>query len=162
MTDFSRSVQPSTSSNEVKIAEVKELVTENRHSSLREIASELSVSHELIRTISIDCLCMKRVPARLVPKDLNFLKKLIEYHLTTTVFTYYGSGRLFSFSKAQITTSRYPFSVDMRHKRESRRELKSIPRNAFEKCFDDWIIRWHKCIISGGAYFEGDKINLDE
>ena len=34
--------------------------------------------------------------------------------------------------------------------------------NAFEKCFDDWIIPWHKCIISGGAYFEGDKINLDE
>ena len=44
----------------------------------------------------------------------------------------------------------------------SRRELKSIPENTFEKCFDDWIIRWHKCIISGGTYFEGDKINVDE
>ena len=44
----------------------------------------------------------------------------------------------------------------------SRRELKSIPEIAFKKCFDDWIIRWHKCIISGGAYFEGDKINVDE
>ena len=43
-----------------------------------------------------------------------------------------------------------------------RRELKSIPENTFKKCFDDWIIRWHKCIISGGAYFEGDKINFDE
>ena len=42
------------------------------------------------------------------------------------------------------------------------RELKSIPANAFKKCFDDWIIRWHKCIISGAAYFEGGKINLDE
>ena len=46
-------------------------------------------------------------------------------------------------------------------KENSRRELKSIPVNAFKKCFDGWIIRWHKCIISGGAYFEGDKINLD-
>ena len=43
-----------------------------------------------------------------------------------------------------------------------RRELKSIPENAFKKCFDDWIICWHKCTISGGAYFEGDKINFDE
>ena len=37
--------------------------------------------------------------------------------------------------------------------------MKSIPENSFKKCFHDWIIRWHKCIISGGAYFEGDKIN---
>ena len=43
-------------------------------------------------------------------------------------------------------------------KENSRRELKSIPENAFKKCFEDWIIRWHECIISGRAYFEGDKI----
>ena len=47
-------------------------------------------------------------------------------------------------------------------KENPRRELKSIPENAFKKCFGAWIIRWHKCIISGGAYFAGDKINLDE
>ena len=47
-------------------------------------------------------------------------------------------------------------------KENSRREVKSIRENAFKKCFDDWIIRWHNSIISGGAYFEGDKINLDE
>ena len=75
------------------------MVTENRHLSLREIAADFSVSHELIRTILNDCLGMK---------------------------------------------------------------LKSIPENAFKKCFDEWIIRWHKCIISRGAYFEGDKINLDK
>ena len=42
-------------------------------------------------------------------------------------------------------------------KENSRRELKSIPENAFKKYFDDWIVRWHKCIISRGPYFEGDK-----
>ena len=42
---------------------MKEMVTENRHSSLREIATELSVSHESIRTILNDCLGMKRVAA---------------------------------------------------------------------------------------------------
>ena len=47
-------------------------------------------------------------------------------------------------------------------KENSRRELKSIPENTLKKCFDEWIICWHKCIISGGAYFESDKINLDE
>ena len=47
-------------------------------------------------------------------------------------------------------------------KEYSRRELKSILENAFKKGFDDWIICWHKCFISGGAYFEDDKMNLDE
>ena len=47
-------------------------------------------------------------------------------------------------------------------KENSRRKLKLILEKAFKKCFDDWIIRWNKCIISEGAYFESDKINLDE
>lgn len=46
-------------------------------------------------------------------------------------------------------------------KQNSQKELKAIPERAYNKCFDDWIIRWHKCIASNGAYFEGDKINLD-
>ena len=66
--DLPRSGQPSTSSNKVSIAKVKEMATENRHLSSRQIAAK----------------------------------------------NYY------------------------------------------------WVIRWHKCIISEGAYFKGDKINLDK
>jgi hypothetical protein len=51
MEDLPRSVMPSTSATEVIIAKVKEIVTENRHSTLRGIAAEISVSHESIRTI---------------------------------------------------------------------------------------------------------------
>ena len=67
---------PSTSSTEVNIAKVKQMVTENRHLSLREVATELSVSHESICTTLNKCLGMKHVAAQLVPKDLNFLRKL--------------------------------------------------------------------------------------
>ena len=56
--------QPSTFSTEVNIAKEKEIVTENRHLSLREIAADLSVSRESIRTILNDCLGIKRVAAR--------------------------------------------------------------------------------------------------
>ena len=80
MEDLPRSGRPSTSSNEnVKrrdFAKGKEMVTDTRHSSLREIIAELSVSHESIRTILNDFLGMKRFTARLVPKHLNFLQKL--------------------------------------------------------------------------------------
>ena len=74
--ELPRSGRPSTSSTEVNIAKVKKMVTQNRHSSSREIAAELSVSLESIRIILNNCLSMKRVAARLVPKDLNFLQKL--------------------------------------------------------------------------------------
>ena len=69
MEDFPHSGRPSTSSTEVKIAKVKEMVTENRHLSLREIAAELSLRRESSRTVLNDCLDMKLVAARLVPKD---------------------------------------------------------------------------------------------
>ena len=69
MEDLPRSGRPSTSSTEVNIAKVKEMVTENRHLNFREIAAEHYVSHESIRTILNDCLGIKRVAARLVPKD---------------------------------------------------------------------------------------------
>ena len=63
--DLPRSSRPSTSSTEVDVVKVKEMVTENRYLSLREIAAELSVSHKSIRIILNDCLGMKRVaPAR--------------------------------------------------------------------------------------------------
>ena len=74
--DLPCSGQPSTSLTEVNIAKVKEMVTENRHLSLRKIAAELSVSHKSIYTILNDCLDMKRVAVRLVLKDLNFIQKL--------------------------------------------------------------------------------------
>ncbi|KAG5308728.1 MOS1T transposase, partial [Pseudoatta argentina] len=42
-------------------------------------------------------------------------------------------------------------------KRASKEELNKITKNDFLKCFEDWKKRWHKCIISDGDYFEGDK-----
>ena len=44
MEDLARSSRPTTFSTEVNIAKVKDMVTENRQLSLREIAAELSVS----------------------------------------------------------------------------------------------------------------------
>lgn len=300
--DLPRSGRPSTSSTEVNIDKVKEMVIENRHFSLREIAAELTVSHESIRTILRDCLGMERVAARLVPKDLNFLQKLNRVKVAEDMLERVNSDPTFikriitgdetwvyefdmqtsqqasewrlptepkpkkprqSRSKVKVMLTVFfdcrgvvhseflpegqtvnkeyylgvmrrlreqirrkrpdlwktnswilhhdnapshkaiivkefltknstniieqpPYSPDMAPadfflfpklklplrgtrfqsiediKENSRRELKSISENAFKKCFDDWIIRWHKCIISKGAYFEGDTINLNE
>ena len=150
---------------EVDIAKVKEMVSENRRLSLREIAAELSVSHGSFRTILNDCLGMKRVAVRLVPIDLNFLQKLncVKAKNSTNIIEQppyspdMAPTDFCLFPKLKLPLRGTLFQSIENIKKNSRRELKSIPENAFKKCFDDWIIRWHKCIISGGAYFEGDK-----
>ncbi len=38
--------------------------------------------------------------------------------------------------------------------------LWSIPKSDFKRCYDDWLLRLWKCIVTQGEYFEGDKINL--
>ncbi|UYV61504.1 hypothetical protein LAZ67_1005082 [Cordylochernes scorpioides] len=47
-------------------------------------------------------------------------------------------------------------------KTASKEELKKIFKNDFLKFFEDCKNRWHKCIISHGDYFEGDKIGIHE
>lgn len=47
-------------------------------------------------------------------------------------------------------------------KENSQKELKAIPKSAYEKCFEDWKKRWNMCIACDGDYFEGNKINIDE
>ena len=34
-------------------------------------------------------------------------------------------------------------------------ELKKIPENAFQECFESWKKRMHKCLQVEGDYFEG-------
>ena len=39
---------------------------------------------------------------------------------------------------------------------------KAIPKSAYQKSFEYWKKRWHKCILSRGDYFEGDRIDIDK
>ena len=131
-----RSSRPSRSSTEVNITKVKEMVTDNCHLSLREIAPERSVSHESIHTTLKDfwkenswILHHDNAPSHKAIIVNKFLAiKTQRNHWTTTVFTLYGSGRIFSLYKTQITISRHPFSVDRRHKREFMARTEVDPR----------------------------------
>jgi len=39
---------------------------------------------------------------------------------------------------------------------KSKTALIAIPTIEFQKCFESWIKRWHKCIAIDGEYFEGE------
>ena len=44
----------------------------------------------------------------------------------------------------------------------SQQVLNDISKHKYERCFQDWIKRWHLYIDSYGEYFQGDKYNFDE
>ena len=133
------------------------------------VGHQFPVSHEPIRTILNDCLGMKRVTARLVPEDLNFIRNFnrIKAKNSTNIIEQpqyspdMAPADCFLFPKLKLPLRGARFQSIEDIKKNSRRVLKSVPENAFKKCFNDWIIGWNKCIISGGAHFGGDKINLD-
>ena len=68
----------------------------------------------------------------------------------------------FLFPKIKRTLNGHRFTAIDDIKSASLKELKAIPKIEFEKRFEDWKKRWHKCIISNGDYFEGNNINVDE
>ena len=45
-------------------------------------------------------------------------------------------------------------------KQETAMVLKSFTENDFQACFQSWQRRWHRCIASGGEYFEGDHVDV--
>ncbi|UYV82490.1 hypothetical protein LAZ67_21002496 [Cordylochernes scorpioides] len=65
---------------------------------------------------------------------------------------------LFPKLKRPMTGRRYATLDEI--KTASKEELKKILKNDFLKCVEDCEDRWHKCIISHGVYFEGDKIGF--
>ena len=70
-----RASRPSISVNDDNIEKVKKIVLENRRVGIREVAETLNISYGSTEHIVIHDLGMKRVAARLVPNDLNFLQK---------------------------------------------------------------------------------------
>ena len=50
-----------------------------------------------------------------------------------------------------------PYSPDLAPCNFSLKELKAIPAEAYKKCMENWINRWHACIGSKRAYFEGES-----
>ena len=65
------------------------------------------------------------------------------------------------FPKRKIPLRGHGFDTIEEIQAESKKALKAIPEIKFNKCFDDWKKRCHKCIISGEDYFEKDEIDLD-
>lgn len=62
---------------------------------------------------------------------------------------------LFSRLKKPLRGKRFDSTEEIKQK--SKDALLGIPKIEFEKAFQNWITRWHRCIEVNGEYFEGDN-----
>ena len=168
--DDERPGRPSTSTTDENVEKVKEMVMNDRRITIREVADDVGISIGSCHEIFSNVLGMKRVAAKFVPKLLNFEQKQRRMEVAQESLTMpqppYSPDMapcdFFLFPKIKRTLKGRRFTAIDDIKSASLKELKAIPKIEFEKCFEDWKKRWHKCIISNGDYFEGDNINVDE
>jgi response regulator of citrate/malate metabolism len=70
VTDEERSGQPATSRTEESIAKVCQILHENRRLTVRNIAEQVNIDRGTVRKIITEDLDMRKVYAKMVPKDL--------------------------------------------------------------------------------------------
>jgi len=74
--DDARPGRPSTSKTDENVDEIRQLLIENRKLTIREIAETTNIWFGSVHSILREDLGLRRVTARLVPKELNFVQKL--------------------------------------------------------------------------------------
>jgi len=70
-TDEGRSGWPATSRTEENIAKVCQIVRENHRLTVRSIAEQVNIDRETVRKILTEDLDMRKVRAKMVPKELT-------------------------------------------------------------------------------------------
>ena len=168
--DDERPGRSSTSTTDGNVEKVEEMVMNDRRITIREVADDVGISIGSFHEIVSNVLVMKRVAEKFVPKLLNFEQKqrrmeVAQESLTMPQPPYspeMAPCDFFLFPKIKRTLKGRRFTAIDDIKSASLQELKAISKIEFEKCFEDCKKRWHKCIISNGDYFEGEKINVDE
>jgi len=71
VTDEERSGQPATSRTEENIANVRQILRENRRLTVRNIAERVNIDRQTVRKILTEDLDMRKVCAKMVPKELD-------------------------------------------------------------------------------------------
>jgi len=71
ITDEERSGWPATNRTEENIAKVRQIVHENRRLTVRSIAEQVNINREKVRKTLTEDLDMRKVCAKMVPKELT-------------------------------------------------------------------------------------------
>ena len=71
VTDQEKSGQPATNRTEENIEKFRQIFRENRRLTVRSIAEQVNIDREIVRKILTEDLDMRKVCAKMVPKELT-------------------------------------------------------------------------------------------
>ena len=97
----------------------------------------------LTHQLSHWCLCVSVWPKT---KPLSCLNHRIRWTWSTLTFPV---------PKTADTDERKVFCYNWGDKKKSKQKLLAIPRSSFQKCFENWKKRKHKCILTEGVTLKG-------
>ncbi|KYN44215.1 hypothetical protein ALC56_01337 [Trachymyrmex septentrionalis] len=153
--DEERAGRPSTSTTDENIDEVKKIVLANRNA-IRQKRPDLWKNKNWL-------LHHDNAPAHTSLLVREFLTKNNTLMMPQPPYSPdLAPCDFFLFPKLKRPMKGRRYATIEEIKTASKEELNKITKNNFLKCFEDWKKRWHKCIISDGDYFEGDKIYIHE
>jgi len=72
--DDERSGRPSTSKTDENINKLREMLINNRKLTIKELVEDLNIAYGSIQVIVVNGLGLRRVAAKLIPKELNAKK----------------------------------------------------------------------------------------
>ena len=90
----------------------------------------------------------------------SFVSDFLENHSTVTIPQPPNSpdlapGDYFLFPKLKMRLKGRRFQVIEDIKKKSLRDLKAIPKSAYEKCFQSWTERWKSALHVEGTILKG-------
>ncbi|XP_032690622.1 uncharacterized protein LOC116853602 [Odontomachus brunneus] len=168
--DDERPGRSSTSTTDDNVEKVKKMIMNNRRITIREVADDIGIPFGSCQAIFSDLwrnnswqLHHDNAPTHTSLLVREFLARNNTVMMPQSPYSpNMGPCDFFLFPKLKRTMKGQCFANIKEIKTESLKELNAKPKIAFQKYFENWKKRWHKCIISNGEYFERDKINIDE
>jgi hypothetical protein len=158
------------SQQRAELKKTLQTVRENHRLTVRSIAGQANINRETIREILTEDLDMRKVCAKMVPKELTEEHSTVREFLASRQITVLGHppnspdlapNDFFLFPKIKEILKGGHFD-DIDDMSNTVAALKAIPQNQFQNCFEGWTRWWQQCIASHGVYFEGDHNDIQQ
>jgi len=161
--DEQRAGRPSAARTENNVARVKVVLDRDRRLNVRLIAKEVGLPKTDVHRIITEDLHMRKICAKLVPKNLSDVWEfLAQNNITTFPHPPYSPDLapcdFFLFPKLKPHLRGHHFGTVENVQAAATRALYNISSEDFLHCYEAWQQSWNRCIRSQGAYFEGDKL----
>jgi len=130
----------------------------------------VNIDRETIRKILTEDLDIRKVCAKMVPKELTEEQNQEEFLATKqiTVLEHpayspnLAPSYFFLFPKIKEILKGRHFDDTDDIRSNTTAAPKAIPQNQFQNCFEGWTRRWHRCIAFQGEYFESDHGGIQQ